>query len=273
MSWAKLDDSFYDHPKVRPLSIPAAYLWLCSIAYCARHLTDGVIKDEAAELLISVRKAGCSYASMRDELIDAKLWYPAGEDGVYIHDYLAYNPPRMKVLAERSAAVDRMKKKRSGNVRANKSRSSGEVRKVFGRSSSSPSPSPSPEEKNKSKSKTRAKSALFKKPPKPKTWATPEQQRQLGRQCIALEKMRPAMFGKVEHVLRIYRQQSRPVDVLIDAFASALKHEATDPAAYTCKILKIEEPNYHEARHIAAHQARKEEPAAVGELLRQMAGK
>jgi len=138
MSWAKLDDQFYDHPKIRPLSVPAAYLWVCSIGYCARHLTDGVISEDAAELLISMRKAGATFEAMRDELLAAGLWDAGDEGKLVVHDYLDYNPTRESVLADREAARLRMAGKR------NKGRSSPEVHPNLDRSSSSPSPSPSP---------------------------------------------------------------------------------------------------------------------------------
>jgi len=59
-------------------------------------------------------------------------------------------------------------------------------------------------------------------------------------------------------------RSTTPADVCYLAFDAALKHVETvkDPCAYICQILKIEEPNYHERRAIARHEARKAEERA-----------
>lgn len=43
MTWFKLDDGFYDHPKVADLPNAAVGLWVKAAVWCSKHLTDGVV--------------------------------------------------------------------------------------------------------------------------------------------------------------------------------------------------------------------------------------
>jgi hypothetical protein len=49
--WSRLDDASIDHPKILGLSDKAFRLWVCSIVYCSRHLTDGRLNGVAITLL------------------------------------------------------------------------------------------------------------------------------------------------------------------------------------------------------------------------------
>lgn len=93
MSWARLDDSFPEHPKVVDLTPEAFRLCITAICYSARNLTDGVLKQ--AWLRTNAPK------KLATELAAAGLWdeHPLG---YVIHDYLEFNPSRDKVVAERA---------------------------------------------------------------------------------------------------------------------------------------------------------------------------
>lgn len=125
MTWAKIDDQFYTHPKVGALDLdmmPAAVgLYALALSWCADQLTDGRIPRSQAARLLGTTAA---YA-LADELVRVGLWETTA-DGYVFHDYLTYNPTRDKVLAERAAARERMQELRrsSGEVRANNGRSS-----------------------------------------------------------------------------------------------------------------------------------------------------
>ncbi len=93
LSWVKLDDSFPDHPKVIGLSVAAKWAYVEALCYCARYLTDGAVPASKAKALGSVK--------IRAELFCARLWIDCGDGDVAVHDYLAYNPTRAKVLADR----------------------------------------------------------------------------------------------------------------------------------------------------------------------------
>jgi hypothetical protein len=133
VAWVKLDDGFYDNPKILRAGLTAAGLYTAGLTYAARKLTDGFLADVAVNMLV-----GDSGTGLPGRLIEAGLW-SAVEGGYQIHDYLEYNPPASQVKAERQAAKNRMQKLRSGNVRANIS----EVRD----SVPVPVPVPVPEEK------------------------------------------------------------------------------------------------------------------------------
>ena len=111
MTWAKFDDKFPRHPKVRPRTDAAFRLHVAGICYCAEHTTDGWIAADEADVLV----AGWSKAKTRkaiDELIGAGLWEvvsgPEGQ-GYEVHDFLDYNPSREQVQAVRDGAKKRMK--------------------------------------------------------------------------------------------------------------------------------------------------------------------
>ena len=41
MTWVKLDDGFYDNPKIVAVGFDGAGLYAMCLAYCGRHMTDG----------------------------------------------------------------------------------------------------------------------------------------------------------------------------------------------------------------------------------------
>lgn len=132
MTWVKLDDQFFEHRKVRGLSKDAQLLFLASLAYSASRLTDGTLDAKAVRVLMATVDADQTAVQ---ELSKAGMWDASNGAADYvIHDYLDYNPPAAKVIAEKQAAKERMRqiRERSGEQAGERS---GEVR---------PSPSPSP---------------------------------------------------------------------------------------------------------------------------------
>jgi hypothetical protein len=82
-----LDDGFYDHPKILAVGYGGAGLFLMSVAYCARHLTDGRLTRHAADDL-------CRHAdgnALRALLVSEHLWEPTADGGYLVHDYLEWN--------------------------------------------------------------------------------------------------------------------------------------------------------------------------------------
>lgn len=55
MTWFKVDDGFYDHPKVENLSMAARGLWVTAGSWCAKQLTDGVISKKKLGSLAAPR--------------------------------------------------------------------------------------------------------------------------------------------------------------------------------------------------------------------------
>jgi len=103
MSWIKLDDQWMDHPKIIRAGRDARDMWLASITWCAKHLTDGYFP---AELLPSLAvSAGVDVANCQTfakTLLDVCLWESTNSQ-YYIHDYLDYNPTKEQTEANRIA--------------------------------------------------------------------------------------------------------------------------------------------------------------------------
>ena len=114
MTWVRLDDSFADHPKVMALGrdrLTGLGVWMAAACYSARFLTDGFVPDAVAE--------GFGQRKLLSRLVDVGL-FDKVPGGYHLHDWLNYNPPRDKVLADRKAAKDRMNNRRgSPEVRPN----------------------------------------------------------------------------------------------------------------------------------------------------------
>jgi len=107
MSWVKVDDGLYMHPKVLAAGVPAMGLWVRCLAYAAAHMTDGFVPSDAAYGVVSRR------SSLPDELVRAGLWRRDDAlNGWWIHDYLTYNRSRAQLVSERDA------KKKAGELSA-----------------------------------------------------------------------------------------------------------------------------------------------------------
>jgi len=125
MSWVKLDDHFADHPKLQGmgLSYPlAGWLYISSLCYAAKHLTDGFIPEVAVLQLatwdgIGYMGGGVSTDELADSLVAAGLWEKA-VNGYRIHDYLHYNPSREAVLENRESSTKRAQEWRERNARS-----------------------------------------------------------------------------------------------------------------------------------------------------------
>ena len=128
MAWVKLDDGFPEHPKVQQVGGDAAWLHVCALAYCNRNLTDGFIAAQVVGRL-SDRRAP---RKLVERLVEAGLWH-VENDGWAIHDFLAFQPSKAKVEAERAAARERMAAVRG-------SKSSAELPTNFAGSSRNPDP-------------------------------------------------------------------------------------------------------------------------------------
>lgn len=137
MSWIKLDDQWMDHPKIIMAGRDARDIWLASITWCAKHLTDG---EFPANLLPSLAvAAGVDVANCQGfarALLDVGLWEET-ENGYLIHDYLEYNPSREQALATKEA---RKQAGRAGGV----AKASKIPSKTLAKEKQNPAPSPSP---------------------------------------------------------------------------------------------------------------------------------
>jgi hypothetical protein len=99
--WIKLDDEFPDHPEVTGLSDRAFRALVTGHCYAGLFLTDGRISTKSLR--------GIATPKVIVELVDAGLWHQT-DDGIEIHDFLQYNPPRAKVDEERAASAERQRR-------------------------------------------------------------------------------------------------------------------------------------------------------------------
>lgn len=137
MTWVKLDDGFFRNPKARAAGKNGRALYLAGLCHSSGELTDGRIPKASLPLVAAEAEVPASTAR---RLVEAGLWLDDG-DGYRVPDFLEFNPSAEKVRAERAAARERMKRRRSPdvppNIEANGDGTSKEVPLP-------PSPSPTP---------------------------------------------------------------------------------------------------------------------------------
>lgn len=106
MPWARLDDKFFTHPKVRKAwrHKPAIGLHALALSYCMCHGTEGHVSTEFVD--DQIPDPGERDAAVA-ALVDAGLWKVNG-DGWIVHDFLHYNPSNADVAARRES--DRKRK-------------------------------------------------------------------------------------------------------------------------------------------------------------------
>ncbi|MDZ4234828.1 MAG: hypothetical protein U1C73_13975 [Dietzia sp.] len=103
MTWFKVDDGFWSHPKVMCLSDAAIALWVRAGTYSCQHLTDGHVPAAALRLLGDRDAAS--------ELVDAGLWMDA-TGGFLFHDWDEYQETSEDVKRRREANRERKRKQR-----------------------------------------------------------------------------------------------------------------------------------------------------------------
>jgi hypothetical protein len=118
MTWFKVDDNYWSHPKVMFQSLEASGLWVRAASWTANHLTDGRIPVKVAHMIIPKRPRAID--ALADELEASGMWLRDGDAWVF-HDWQEYQPTRAKVEEERAQARSRMRR-----VRANTHRTFGD---------------------------------------------------------------------------------------------------------------------------------------------------
>ena len=147
MAWAKVDDELHTNEKFASISLAATGLWTLCLSWTCHQLKDGFVPAGI------VRRFAGGDCTAVTELVEAGLWEEV-PGGYQFHDYLQYNPPAEKVIAEREAARERMGRRRgeprsnspdnSHDVQPNDLECSGDVRPKFARTSPPPEPDPDP---------------------------------------------------------------------------------------------------------------------------------
>lgn len=99
MTWTKLDDGVFDHPKMVKAGEDAADLYVRGLVYCNRYLTDGRIEAEVLTVLTRKRDAAKHAAA----LVRVGAWEPHPEGGWIVHNFHEHNPTAEEVAARRAA--------------------------------------------------------------------------------------------------------------------------------------------------------------------------
>jgi ribonuclease HI len=99
--WVKFDDSLPENPDVDRLSHGAFRLYVSSICYCQKHLTDGAI--DAGRVPLLIRSYRASYAT---ELTACGLWVET-ESGYEVHNFTKWNKTRDYWKEEQRKAAER----------------------------------------------------------------------------------------------------------------------------------------------------------------------
>lgn len=129
MGWVRLDDAFYDHQKFIEAGPLAGWLWVCSLAWSNRNLTDGFIPANQVPRLASFDgfahhmwsgelMGGGEDVDVRDlagDLVSLRLWDEV-EGGYRIHDFHDYQPSAEQVLAKREKERSRWSRRSRGNA-------------------------------------------------------------------------------------------------------------------------------------------------------------
>lgn len=103
VTWFRLDEKGAFHAKVLAAKNEAYGAWCRAGQWASEHLTDGFIPADTAHTIAPER--------IWNRLVSVGLMEPHDGpggygDGYQIHDFLDYNPPREKVLAERKRKAD-----------------------------------------------------------------------------------------------------------------------------------------------------------------------
>ncbi len=121
MPWGRVDDTYYDHPKLEELAgtsqwpdrLAAAGLNALAWSWCNRFLTDGKVPRATVAKLAGHLIAAEAAVALADQMVAVGLW-EASAGGYEIHDFLQYNDSREQVLARRAKEAARKAAYRSG---------------------------------------------------------------------------------------------------------------------------------------------------------------
>lgn len=114
MPWGRVDDTYYDHPKldqVEALHGPLMRLAVAGLnalawSYCNRFLTDGLLVSRAVAKLGAMPEVVAA-------AVECELW-DAVPTGYQVHDFLDHNDSREVILARREKEAKRKADWRAG---------------------------------------------------------------------------------------------------------------------------------------------------------------
>ncbi|MGE5619566.1 MAG: HNH endonuclease [Sphingomonadaceae bacterium] len=100
MTWVRLSDDWYDHPKFLAAEADGFWLWAACLAWSNHHKTNGLVPDAIVQRFVQGKRKKALVA----RLLRVCLWEPT-EGGYRIHDYLHYQPSAEEIASEREQAA------------------------------------------------------------------------------------------------------------------------------------------------------------------------
>jgi hypothetical protein len=113
VTWFRVDDGFYSHPKTLAVSLAATGLWVRAGSWVGRQLNDGIVPESALRAISP--ESPQRTKRLADELVAAGLWLEI-PGGYCFHDWRQSNPLRDEVEANRERVREwRRKRRETGN--------------------------------------------------------------------------------------------------------------------------------------------------------------
>ena len=110
MTWFKVDDSFWSHPKVLELSDAAIAMWVKAGSYSAQYLTNGTL---TLLTLHSICAQNRNYKRAVNELVKSGLWEFVSDTEIHFHDWESFQPSRAEILERREETAARVREWRA----------------------------------------------------------------------------------------------------------------------------------------------------------------
>lgn len=138
MSWLRIDDNAPSHRKILRAPPAARWVWVCGLAYCQRHRTDGHIPAEAlATFAVDKPKP------LADALVAAGLWHVT-PDGWRVHDFLDWNDSADEREAKTAEKGERQRRWRERRRNSPVSADAHVDASTWDSGDAAPTPTPSP---------------------------------------------------------------------------------------------------------------------------------
>ena len=120
MTWFKMDDAWWSHRKVLPLSLEARGLWVTVASWSSQHLSDGVVEWSTVESIVP-RTSSKRLKALALELEAQGLWIVSPTE-IRFHDWTQHQQSRAQVEAKRAADSARKTQRLAQGIRAESER-------------------------------------------------------------------------------------------------------------------------------------------------------
>lgn len=108
MTFFKVDDGIWGHPKFSLLSNDAIALWVMAGSWCGRYVTDGLLPFQSLPMVRGSKQSA-------QELVDAGLWLET-PDGWLFHDWHDYQYTKAEVESRREYEREKKRRQREKTV-------------------------------------------------------------------------------------------------------------------------------------------------------------